>query len=306
MKIKKFDSISDDVVLFHNKTFPLYIIKGDKNFLIDAGVTTLAATFAADIESILEEKTLDTLLLTHSHWDHTGAASILQETFNFDIKGSQRAVGLLQKPKVITFINRLNQDYKNQLGDDSDAAFTMLQNLSPVTEGDRIEVSDDRFIEVFETPGHTQCSVSYLLHPEKILFPGDAAGVVETDGSVKPLFLSSYKNYEDSLQKLIDIEAEILAFPHNRYLAGKDKVAAYLARSLERTRKTKDEILSMLAKTDDYDLIAEELMKKEFPKPTLLGPKEALMINFKAMANAVNREFSGDSLRNKEQERDTD
>ena len=294
MKIKKFDSITDDVLLFHNKTFPLYMIKGEKNFLIDAGVTTLATTFVEDIKSILGEQKLDTLLLTHSHWDHTGAASILQETFNFDVKGSQRAVDLLQKPKVIKFINRLNQDYKDQLGDESDAAFTLLKDLSPVKEGDRIEVSDGRFIEVFETPGHTQCSASYLLHPEKILFPGDAAGVVETDGSVKPLFLSSYKNYEDSLEKLINIEAEVLAFPHNRYLRGKDVVADYLARSLERTQQTKDEILAMLSKTDDYDVIAEELMRKEFPKPTLLGPREALMINFKAMANAVNREFSGD------------
>lgn len=295
MKIKKFDNITDNVALFHNKTFPIYIIKGDKNFLIDAGVTTLASTFAQDIETILEGEKLHTLLLTHSHWDHTGAASILQEQFKFDVKGSQRAVELLQKPKVIKFINRLNQDYKEQLSDESDSAFTMLQNLSPVKEGDRIEVSDGRFIEVFETPGHTQCSASYLLHPEKILFPGDAAGVVETDGSVKPLFLSSYKNYEESLIKLINIEADVLAFPHNRYLRGKDTVADYLARSLERTRQTKDEILNMLAKTDDYDVIAEELMKKEFPKPTLLGPREALMINFKAMANAVNREFSGEN-----------
>ncbi len=295
MKIKKIDFITSDVVLFHNKTFPLYIIKGDKNFLIDSGVTTLANTFAADIESILEEKDLDTLLLTHSHWDHTGAASILQKKFNFTIKASQRAVELLQKPKVVKFINRLNQDYKDQLGDDSDAEFTMLQNLSPLNEGDRVEISADRYIEVFETPGHTQCSVSYLLQPENILFPGDAAGVVETDGSVKPLFLSSYKNYEDSLKKLINIEAEILAFPHNRYLKGKDTVANYLARSLERTRQTKDEILNLLGQTDDYDQIAEFLLKKEFPKPTLLGPPEALMINFKAMANTVNREFSGDS-----------
>jgi glyoxylase-like metal-dependent hydrolase (beta-lactamase superfamily II) len=293
MKIKKFDSITYDVLLFHNKTFPLYIIKGDKNFLIDAGVTTLASTFVEDIKSQLGENKLDTLLLTHSHWDHTGAASILQETFNFDVKGSQRAVDLLQKPKVIKFINRLNQDYKDQLDDESDAAFTLLKDLSPVKEGDRVEISAGRFIEVFETPGHTQCSASYLLHPEMILFPGDAAGVVETDGSVKPLFLSSYKNYEDSLKKLINIEAEVLAFPHNRYLRGKDVVAGYLARSLERTQQTKDEILTMLSKTDDYDVIAEELMRKEFPKPTLLGPREALMINFKAMANAVNREFSG-------------
>jgi len=304
--IRNYDFLDNrqQVIAIYDKMFPLYIIRGDRNFLIDSGVTTKGHEFYTNIKKVLaatggsEDDGIQTLVLTHSHWDHVGGSYYLQQQFHFDIYASERTVQVLQKPKAIGFIDRLNQDYKKMLGDTSDRKFDAVENLHPLTEGQRLPVTKDSWLEMIAVPGHTKCSAAYLLHPQRILFPGDSVGVLEQDGSIKPLFLSSYLQYIDSLKKLIPLEAEMLAFSHNRFIKGKEKVATHLRNSLNRTIKLKDQILSTLETRHRDDLkdestieqIAEVIYLQEFPKPTLMGPREALMINLKAMVNCIIRE----------------
>ncbi|MCP4220727.1 MAG: MBL fold metallo-hydrolase [bacterium] len=290
---REYQVISDRVIVIYDAMFPLYIVRGEtKNFLIDAGVTARAGDFYTRITRVLEaeecqSKGIDTLLLTHSHWDHAGAATMLQDKFHFDVIASTRTVELLKKEKVIAFIDRLNRDYKKMIDDTSASCFGELKNMSSVKEGDKIPVGPESWFEVFETPGHTKCSTSYLLYPEKILFAGDAAGVLERDGGIKPLFLSSYLDYEASLQKLIALDAHYYGFPHNKFIEGPEQVKSFLKRSLAKARKVKDAIRELLKAGESDEKIAEIIYRREFPKPTLMGPPEALMINLNAMTKAV-------------------
>ncbi len=299
---KKFEQVAENVVLLCDKMFPLYLITGERNFLMDSGVTTRGEDFFQRITRTLTELTgdesagIDTLLLTHSHWDHAGAAYYLQSKFDFDVLGSHRTVELLAKDKVIGFIDRLNRDYKKMCNDTSDRSFGRLTKMRGVGEGDKIPVSGDRYFDVFATPGHTKCSTSYLLQPEGVLFPGDASGVLEQTGGFKPLFLSSYTNYTDSIRKLIELNANILALPHNRYVKGAAKVKQHLEGALTKTEETRDLILGFLKEEPDVAKIAETIYRKEFPKPTLMGPREALMINLEAMVKSVAQECAGMTL----------
>lgn len=297
VKTRNHELIGKYVTVLYDKMFPLYLISGERNFLIDSGVTARVSDFRKRISNALEQiapnagKDIHTLMLTHTHWDHTGAAYELQKTFGFDVMVSEYGSKLLQKEKVIHFINRLNQDYKKMVDDTSGTRFARLQEVKPLKEGDRVPVAEDAYFQVYETPGHTRCSMSYLLMPERILFPGDAVGVQEQNGGVKPLFLSSYKNYEDSLEKLIRLDAGIMCFAHNRWISGKDTVREHLESSLARTRMLKESILERLGEGKSVEEIAEALYLEEFPKPTLLGPKEALMINLEAMIKVIRKEF---------------
>lgn len=296
--IKEFEIFGKHVQVLrvNDKLFPLYIVKGEKNFLIDSGVTARATVFHERIEKALKESgppdnhRIDTLLLTHTHWDHTGAAYYLQQKYGFNVIASRRGVELLGKQKVVGFIDRLNQEYKTMLQDVSDLRFDHLDKLEAVAGGDTIRVDADNYFEVIETPGHTKCAVSYVLHPDKILFQGDSAGLLEKDGSIKPIFLSSYSEYENSIKKLMAVEAEAMAFPHNRFLTGKDKVKKYLQDSLARTQEVKEEILKILKDEKDTAKIAETLYQREFPITSIMGPKEAMMINLEAMVKAVAHE----------------
>lgn len=296
VKKRYFEILAGPLLVIYQDVFTFYIIRGCKNYLVDSGVSARAEEFATHIDHVLSavdgdaSRGIQELLLTHSHWDHTGASSYLQKRYGFGVIASQRVVELLQKEKVIGFINRLNEEYKKLNQVTHDIAFTGLKGMFPVSGGYRIPVDQQHDIEVIDTPGHTKCSVSYLLHPEKVLFPGDATGVLEQDGTVKPLFLSSYNEYEQSLEKLSGLEAEIIAFPHNRPIVGKDRVKKHMEASLKRTREVKLAILNYLEKEEDIAVIAERLCNEEFPKPTLLAPREALMINMEAMIKAVRGE----------------
>ncbi|MDY0296839.1 MAG: MBL fold metallo-hydrolase [Acidobacteriota bacterium] len=270
-------------------SFPVYLLNFGRPILVDSGITTGVTALRTALKELLPDGRLDSVLLTHSHWDHAGGAFELQPEMGFAVKASTRAVELLRKPKVYRFIHHLNREHARQHNAEAPAEYAPLQRLEPLEENDRVDLGGGHWIEAFETPGHTRCSMAYLLYPQKILFPGDAVGVVERDGSIKPLFLSDYAAYEDSLLKLGKLNARALCFSHNRYLKGETRVRDFLAASLERTRQVRDVIRRRLDSGMGREEIAEALLAEEFPKPTVMGPREALIINLRAMTLAVER-----------------
>jgi len=294
-----YDLINDNVAVLYDRMFPLYILKGSKNFLIDTGSITRARGFYDNINKVLVEINahvpgIQTLLLTHTHWDHVGSSSFLQKKYGFDVVCSHRGVDLLKKESVIRYINRLNQDHKKLENDASDTVFDGLENIEGVKDGDKIEIDETCYLEVLETPGHTKCSVSYYLQPWKVLFCGDSTGVTEQTGVLRPLFLSSYTDYENSLKKLCGLDIEVLAFPHNRYINDKEKIREYMDLALWRLYEIRDKILLNLKAGKEVSEIAEILYLSEFTKPTVMGPREALMTNLEAMIKSVQKECMGE------------
>jgi len=280
-----------NVYVLHDPMFPLYVIRGERNLLVDCGILAKAGEIEKKLDALLGKEKIHLALLTHSHYDHTGACSLLQGKYGFEIVASQRTKEILENDKAIAFIDDLNQKFKIILDDRSGTVFTKPRDVRGVGENDVIALSDGQTIEVFETPGHTRCSISFLLKPLDILFPGDAAGVVEKTGKLKPLFLSSYSQYEKSLKKLIALEAGMLALPHNHVVRGAEKVREFLAAALDETQRLKDEILVRLRKSEDFASIAEGILERDYDAPTIMGPREALLINVTAMVKSVFYEF---------------
>ncbi len=291
VKRKEISSLAENVYVLHDPMFPLYVIRAGRNLLVDCAILAKAGEIAGKLDALLGEEKIDLALLTHSHYDHTGACSRLQDKYGFEIIASQRTKEILENEKAVAFIDDLNQKFKDMLGDRSASVFSKPRNVRGVGENDVIDLSAGRTIEVVETPGHTRCSISFLLKPENILFPGDAAGVVEKTGKLKPLFLSSYTQYERSLEKLMTLGAGMLALPHNPVIKGEEKVGAFLAAALDEARKLKAEIFARLQHSHDFAMIAASILEREYASPTIMGPREALMINVTAMVKSVFYEF---------------
>jgi glyoxylase-like metal-dependent hydrolase (beta-lactamase superfamily II) len=128
-----------------------------------------------------------------------------------------------------------------------------------------------------------------------MLFAGDAVGIMEKTGGIRPLFLSSYRQYETSLKKLQGLNAEFLALSHNRFLRGSEKVSDFLARSLDATTHFKDILLSYLKESDDCEKISDRILSTESRALAAMGPPEAIKINLIAMIGAVKRECTQDN-----------
>lgn len=113
------------------------------------------------------------VLLTHGHYDHTGAAAALAQQWNVPVYLNQRDV--------------YADDLRMQ------QLFPLLPNTVNYDEGDTIAVGD-LTVKVLATPGHSEGSVT--LHCEDALFVGDtlfAGSMGRTDfpgGSTKKIMAS--------------------------------------------------------------------------------------------------------------------
>ena len=116
--------------------------------------------------------------------------------------------------------------------------------------------------------------------------------MIEKSGKIKPLFLSSYSQYERSLNKTHRLAGRGIwpcrTTPRSRE---KGKFEEFLERSLRETQKLKEEILIALQKTTDFALIAENILARDYTFPTIMGPREALLINVTAMVKSIYHEF---------------
>src|SRR3989339_361610 len=129
----------------------VYYIRGDYNALED--INTLIDT-GAD-EYIFDElskifygagkRSVEQIILTHNHFDHTGGLKFLQE---------------LYKPKILAF------------HDD--------KSITKVLRDDDVVKIGDKYFHVIYTPGHSNDSICLYGYDDKVLFSGDTPIDVKT------------------------------------------------------------------------------------------------------------------------------
>ncbi len=282
---------NSDVIVIKDETHPLAMVKGDKNFLVDSGITVKARKYHDAIATALENRKLDTLLLTHSHFDHVGSASFLQKSYGFNVLGSKDSVEILANPDMIEMINFQNQQLESMYDGSPGITCQPLHNLSQVNPGDHIPVAPGRWFEVIASPGHSRCSVSYLLQPDKILFPGDAAGMIEKNGEMQPVFFHSYRDYERTLLELAAIAPAAIFFPHSAPLTSNKDVTGYFEKSVAAARQMKDEILADLRRSPDVMKVTLAHAEKKYSTESIMGSRDSFIMHTRTLVNTIKNEF---------------
>ncbi len=289
--------VAPGVRVLADSMFPLYLVDGERPLLVDASISPYAPSLLAGLERALAGKKLATIALTHSHYDHTGSLTVLEQEYGAEVIASPRTCEVLQNPKALLLINQLNREFADKLGIAESPVVAPPARLRAVAGGDEIPLDGNRRLRVFDTPGHTRCSVSFLLEPEGIFFIGDAGGVVERNGKFKPLFLSSYGQYVASLRQIGAVGAEMLALPHNTVVRGSGRVSQFVASALAAAEEARDRIGAALTEDPDVERIADQILAGEFPLPTVAGSRTAFRINLVSMVRAIQREFPpGDAI----------
>lgn len=191
---------------------------GDHAALIDAGCGRSVDRLLANATDCgVGRADLDDLLLTHCHFDHTGGAAELQARLALRV-----------------VIHALDAPYVEAADPVVTAAAWYGAALQPFCP-DRIiggSVEDlwieDRRIQAIHVPGHSPGSVVYLLESggRKILFGQDV------HGPLHPTLRSDPVAYRNSLQLLIDLEADILCEGHFGIIEGPDRVNRFIRQYL--------------------------------------------------------------------------
>lgn len=136
------------------------------------------------------------ILLTHSHWDHTADAAILKEALEVPLYIHQADSGNLENP-----------------GSDGLPLFFPIPAVKPdgfLTDGQLITVGDLQ-IEVIETPGHTPGGVCFYLPAQKTLIAGDTL----FQGTMGRLDLPTGNPIQmwTSLKRLATLPADTTVYP---------------------------------------------------------------------------------------------
>ena len=174
------------------------------NYIIeDQGQIVLieASANLSSVKELVKEKKAVAILLTHGHWDHYINLEKFAEEFKCPIYMTEEA-----NKKINSKEKAFNAD-RNPKVDLSNFEIKYIKNDQILNFGNSFE------FKVLHTPGHTNCSVCYLLNvkEESILFSGDTIfnnGIGRTD-----LPTGDAIEMKKSIQKILSLPYKTVVLP---------------------------------------------------------------------------------------------
>jgi len=195
----------------------IYLVEiADKAALIDSGCGAAIDLLIANVESVgVAPEQIEYLLLTHCHFDHTGGA-----------------LALRQRLKCTVVAHALDAIYIERGDNEVTAATWYGSVLAPCPVDNKLSdpradiLLGDRTLTAIHIPGHSPGSVAYLLQSggKRVVFAQDV------HGPLHPSLLSNRRDYLASLQRLLDLDADILCEGHFGVFRGRAAITRFIRR----------------------------------------------------------------------------
>jgi glyoxylase-like metal-dependent hydrolase (beta-lactamase superfamily II) len=217
----KYEQITNEIdqVGGGNLTSPedaaVYVIRShDRAALVDAGCGFSQSQLFKNIEACgVKLDSIEYLLLTHCHFDHTGGARAVKDRTGCRIVAHGLEAGFLEEgDQRVTAAKWYG-------------AFLEPFIVDMKLKGERQEIwVGQKRIEALHVPGHSPGSVVYVTESEglKVLFGQDVHGPLDAS------LLSNREDYRRSLRLLLSLQADLLCEGHYGVIRGKDEVADFV------------------------------------------------------------------------------
>jgi len=244
MRFRKTGRIEERLWYLGREESGVYILEGrDGAILINGGMSYILAdvlqqmkTFGIDMEKIGK------ILILHSHFDHVGIVPYFKRTYpKIEIYASGPAWKIFAMPKAIEVMNSYSRLSAQQVGDENvlktyDLSWRDDIAGTTLTEGDKIELGGVA-LSIFDTPGHSNCSITAYEPDMKVLFASDAVGVPYRNACF-PSMNTNITQYLESLEKLKLLPVSCLCADHYGYITG-DEASRFTELTIEEGRKWK-------------------------------------------------------------------
>jgi glyoxylase-like metal-dependent hydrolase (beta-lactamase superfamily II) len=263
--------ITDALWMLGLADYPVYFFRGESEWAIfEGGIGPAGPIVRGQLETLgVDKDSIRYIVITHAHPDHVMAVPLFRQAFpNAAVLASEAAAKTLAAEKAVALFCKLDDDLTNALI--QEGLIAPDQRRDPLTqsviavdrtlkEGDAVAI-DGVSIRVFETPGHSDCSLSFFEPASRTLIISDATGyyLPECDGWW-PCYFSDYAAYLSSMQRLAGMNAEILCLSHKAAIRGVEQVRSYFERAIAAAEQYHRRILDELQTGRPAREIAEEL-----------------------------------------------
>ena len=232
--------------------------------IISGGVSCITPAVMQQMKTNqIDESRITKILILHSHFDHVGIVPYLKRSHpGIDIYASERAWEILSMPKAMNTINAFNRSVTERMGMAESCSEYDLDWRDDITgiavqEGDEIDLGDMK-VQIFETPGHSSCSITAYEPEIKALFPSDGGGIpfdkiIITSGN------SNFTKFQNSLERLKDFEVAYYCADHYGYVIGSE-ARDFILRSIQAAEEHRTRIEKAYLRTRDIDTATKELV----------------------------------------------
>ena len=236
--------LSPELTMLGTTEYPVYLYRGEtESAIFEGGVGAMGPVLRQQIEdSGVDAASVKQLIVTHGHPDHVMAVPMFRELFpNVSVCASAGAAATLSNEKALAFFAKIDdaltgallqsgsieEQHRPAPLNDTEIAIDRI-----LAAGDVVEVGDARF-DVLETPGHSDCSLSFHDPASGILIVADATGHYLADSREWwPMYFTSYGSFVDSIARLATLKAEILCLSHNAAIRGAAEIEQYFRGAL--------------------------------------------------------------------------
>lgn len=287
--------IAENLYLLGHPSAPVYLFdNGIHPVVFDAGFSIMGNRYIEDIRAILKHREPSFLLLSHSHFDHCGAAGIMKNAFpQMSVLASPHAKAVLKKESALQLIRKLSREANALAGglgvdDDNHLDFLPFSIDKTLSDGDILPLGGNLTLHVIETPGHTRDSLSFHIPEKGILLSAEALGIPDASGYIITECLSNYDQYVASMHKLMALKPEVLCLGHYKAFSGSDAMR-YIDESMAHCFEFKELVASFLSQeNDDLERVMARFRKLEYDgKREDAHPETAYYINLNARIKAV-------------------
>ena len=219
------------------------IISRGSAALVDAGPASLATEYLSRARRNSRGARIEYVLITHVHLDHAGGTKRVLEA-----EPGARAAVYVRGARHLIDPARLLESSRAVLG----SLVDVWGGIEAVDPGRLVALEDggellvgDSAVRLIATPGHAPHSSAWYLVEERVLFPGDSAGmlVVGEGGFAWPVAPPPFRMdmFLESLSKLESLNPKTICLPHygctrraREHLEGVRKVYIEADRALAR------------------------------------------------------------------------
>jgi glyoxylase-like metal-dependent hydrolase (beta-lactamase superfamily II) len=264
MRIRKPGKVSERILFLGREESGVYLLEGNHaSMIVSGGMSYIVSDILQQFKDFdIDENQIKKLLILHSHFDHVGIVPFFKRRHpEIEVYASERGWEILQMDKATLTINEFGRNVARRMGKEdvySSYDLDWRNDVSGLTvrEGDRIALGGLE-VSVLEIPGHSSCCIAAYVPEWKALFPTDGGGI-PFDNTIVSSGNSNYTQYQQSLEKLKDLEVNYYCADHYGYITG-NEAREFIAKSIQMAKENRAWIEEIYRSTGEIDATAQKL-----------------------------------------------